>query len=469
MFMAQDFTQEPRCRFQSISSGRILKIVNLISKARFYHLLGIVVLFTHTLPLAENVDLDVPTNQTDSTSPSESGYDLYPNISQQQSDLAHQVLRHAYSGNPKRATKTLDRMQKIEEVNKLPPLSALLNIAINVMRYQNGDFEDEEEEKAIHLTIEQAAEQGSYLCQAALKLEPNHPTYLLIDGGIKGFLATLKIHQNPSQALSDGFQALKLLERARKQDQRVRDSYMGTGIFNCTAANAPLFVRATLKIIGRSVSMKPGLDGLRISAYQGQYTSVASQLFLIQFLSPYGEELKREKREIFKSLETTFPKNAYYTFLKSDEALSFYPDSFYTTANRHILASRILTFGTQDYASRRYSNLVRYQYTLLNPNPEKRLAPDSTFAFRDFAFYPVFIEALRSKRITEDTLGLGEKPSVSSLASLKAYKDSCISLIKESPMNPSRKRYYQWHVTDALRWTSQNDRKLPTRVTTTLP
>jgi hypothetical protein len=294
-----------------------------------------------------------------------------------------------------------------------------------------------------------------------LKKIPGHPTYLLILGGIRGFTATLKIQGNPSQAMSDGFQALKLLEKARAADSRLKDSYMGTGIFNCTAANAPLVVRATLKIIGRSVSMKPGLEALRVSAYQGQYTPVSSQLFLIQFLSPYDEELAREKREIFRSLEGSFTRNPYYTFLRNDENLCFHADSFFSRSARTSLAARIASFGGGDFASRRYANLVRWQYTLLDPAPDRRYAPDTAFQFRDYGFYPVFIEAIRGKRALEDTLEPGEKPSKAALAGLRDMRDNCLGLIADSPMSTARKRYYAWHVTDALRWTPGPGRVRP--------
>jgi hypothetical protein len=467
MFGGQKITQDSRSDFSRFPYRIIpLKIINFLVTARVYPLiLGLASIAAFPCR-GENASTEIAPPQ--SAINWEPGYNLYRDLVQDQSDLAHQALRQAYSGNPKRAHKTLASMRELEAAKDLPPLSYLLVIAIDVMRFQNGDFEDEEEEKAILKSIESAAEQGSFLCQTFLDKTPNHATYLLILGGIRGFLATLKIHTNPSQAMSDGFQALKLLERSRDLDLRVRDSYMGTGIFNCTASNAPLFVRATLKIIGRSVSMKTGLEGLRISAYQGQYTSVASQLFLIQFLSPYEEELKREKREIFRSLESAFPRNAYYTFLKGDEALSFYPDSFYTSANRHALATRITAFGTQDFSSRRYANLVRYQYTLLDSTPSKRLAPDTTFEFRDYAFYPVFIEGLRCKRQTEDSLEADENPSAAAKAMLKTWRDSCAAIIDESPMNPTRKRYYLWHVNDALRWARKKEsRPIKTGLPTT--
>lgn len=397
----------------------------------------------------------------------EASYYLYRDLTRNQSDLAHLALKQAYSANLKRSRKTIESLRSLEAAGKLPPLSELLSVAVDVMRYQNGDFQDEDEERALLKSIDDASEQGSYLCKRALEKEPDHPTYLLILGGLRGFSATLKIHGNPSQAMSDGFQALKLLERSRSRDSRVKDSYMGTGIFNCTAANAPLFVRATLKIIGRSVSMKTGLEGLRVSAYKGQYTSVSSQLFLIQFLTPYEKELAREKREIFRSLETSFPRNPYYTFLKIDEALCFYPDSFYTHASRTALASRIHAFGSSDFASRRYGNLVRYQYTLLDPTPDRRMAPDTSFLFRDYGFYPAFIEALRYKRATEDTLGTGEKPPKAAQAAIKEMTADCIREISDSPMNPTRRRYYVWHVTDALRWSTGSGRAAPTGSATT--
>ena len=390
---------------------------------------------------------------------------LYPDVTREQSDLAHRALDLAYSAQPKRARQAIEALHGLETSQALPPLSQLLSLAIDVMRYQNGDFAEEEEETLL-ASITRASEQGSYLCQDALKRKPGHPTYLLILGGIRGFTATLKIHGNPSQALSDGFQALKLLEKARAADPRLKDGYLGTGIFNGTAANAPLVVRATLKIIGRSVSMKTGLEALRVSAYQGQYTPVSSKHFLIQFLTPYDQELAREKREIFRSLEAAYPRNPYYTFMRNDENLCFHPDSFYAPAARTALAARIAGFAASDFASRRYGNLVRWQYTLLDPAPDRRYASDSSFPFRDYGFYPSFIEALRAKRAMEDSLEPGEKPAKASLARLRSMRDSCLDLIADSPMNPARKRYYAWHVTDALRWTPDAGRAGPREAAT---
>lgn len=387
-------------------------------------------------------------------------YGLYQDITREQSDLAHKALGRAYSADIKAARGIVGEIRKLEADGNLPPLSHLLTVAIEVMRYQNGDFADAAEEKALLRSIGESAEQGRYLCEEALRKRHDHPTYLLILGGIRGFLATLKIQPNPGDAMGDGFQALKLLEKAREKDGRMRDSYMGTGIFHCTAANAPLFVRATLKIIGRSVNMRAGLEALRISAYGGQYTSVASQLFLIQFLDPYEEELKREKRQILLTLEETFPSNPWYTFLKSDEALSFYPDSFFRPETRLQLEQRILSFKTADFAGRRFANLVKQQYGLLNPHPDDAFRPDSGFEYRDFRYYPVFLQAVRYKRNAEDSLAGERKPPSEVARILKDLRERCLELIAESPMNATRKRHYEWHVTDALRWNPRPDREI---------
>lgn len=386
-------------------------------------------------------------------------YGLYRDVTQDQSDLAHKALDQAYSANVKAARKSLSALRRLEEGKSLPPLSYLLSVAVDVMRYQNGDFADAEEERALLLSIQEAAEQGRYLCEEFLQKQENHPTYLLILGGIRGFLATLKIQPDPGEAMGDGFQALKLLEKSREKDSRVKDSYMGTGIFHSTAANAPLVVRATLKIIGRSVNMKQGLEALRVSAYEGQYTSVASQLFLIQFLSPYVEELKREKRQIFLSLEEAYPRNPFYTFLKTNEALCFYPDSFYRPETRLELEQRILAFKPLDLASRRYAELVKRQYQLLNPGTgDEDLTPDSSFVFRDYKFYPVFLQAVRYKRNAQDSLASEKTPPSEVAKVLKGLRSQCLDLIAESPMNSSRRRLYAWHVTDALRWKRRQDR-----------
>lgn len=380
-------------------------------------------------------------------------YRLYPDISKEQSDLAHEGLRKGYRGDFMGAMKDYARMEKLEERDSLAPLSQLLIVASGVLLLERSDYRDDEEKERITKTIETAAEQGLYLTRTMLESRKNHPTCMLIAGGIQGFLATRKINTQPTRALQDGFQALRLLEKTLKIDPRIKDAYMGQGIFDCTATNAPLVVRGALKLLGRSSNFKQGLRALRISAYSGQYTSVASQLFLIQFLSPYEDESAEEKRGIFSGLQSAFPANPLYEFLANDEALCFYPDSFYTKyanltpARIEKSLRKLRPYG---YAGARYLQLVRAQISLVQDEDENAFKFDTAFAWREYDFYPVFLDGLRRKREFE-TSQPRRYPDLSPEELLNAYRDSAITLIRMSSLTPTAKRYHTWRVRDALR------------------
>jgi len=375
-------------------------------------------------------------------------FHLYPGITEEQSHKAHKALDAFYNGNPLESERILTALDALEDKDSLPPLSRLLQVATAVIQMQRNEPKNEKEGHRLRELIDKAAEEGDGECMQADKQSPVYPTYLLIQGGIEGFQATLKISSNPSKAFSEGLAALKLLEKSLELDSTVMDANMGLGIFRCTAANAPLMIRATLKMMGRQVSLSGGLDILRRSAYDGQYTSVASQLFLIQFLSPYDEALRQEKREIFRSLSKTFPRSAYYAFAGWEEALCFYPDSFYQAKTRRSLERRIRATVPSDFASQRYLNLVKYQYTLINPHAPPVYAPDTSMDMHEYNFYPVFVEALRlRKKIMDDS---GEVPKTMK-KNLSALKDSTLALLKESGMNSSNIHLFEWHIKDALR------------------
>ena len=373
---------------------------------------------------------------------------LYPGITEDQSHQAHKALDAFYNGNPKESERLLTALDAIEDRDSLPPLSRLLQVATSVIQIQRDDADNSKEEKRLRKLIADAAAEGIGECQKADKESDVYPTFSLMQGGIQGFQATLKISSNPPKALSEGLGALKYLERALDADSTLMDANMGLGIFRCTAANAPLMIRATLKMMGRQVSLSGGLDILRRSAYDGQYTSVASQLFLIQFLSPYDEELRKEKREIFRSLSKSFPQSAYYTFVRWDESLCFYPDSFYQAKTRKSLEHRIRAVEPEDFSGSRYLNLIKYQYTLINPHPSASYAPDTSMDLHGYSFYPVFVEALRVRKEIMNDSGVAPKAV---LRNLKALKDSTLALLHSSGMNPSNIHLFEWHIKDALR------------------
>lgn len=381
---------------------------------------------------------------------------LYPGITLEQSDLAHKALDAFYNGNPRESERILSRLDSIENRGNLPPLSRLLQVATTVIQLQRNDAEDEKEEKRLRKLIADAAKDGLEDCKHARKESDSYPTYLLMQGGMQGFIATLKIPTNPPKALSDGLKALKFLENALNIDSTLMDANMGLGIFQCTAARAPIVVRATLKMLGIQGNMENGLNILRRAAYEGQYTSVASQLFLIQFLSPYNEDLRSEKREIFRSLSKSYPQSAYYTFVRWDESLCFYPDSFYQAHSRRSLEHRIRAAVPHDYAGERYLNLIKYQYTLLNAHPSASYQPDTSMDLHEYSFYPVFIEALRVRRqIMTDSSDVPK----AWVRNLRNLKDSTLDLIDNSGMNNANIHLFEWHVKDALKtkvWKKRN-------------
>ncbi len=373
---------------------------------------------------------------------------LYPGITAEQSAQAHAALKAFYNGNTLESERTLARLALLEG-DTLPPLSRLLQVGTAVMQLQRNDASGKEEEARLRKLIDNASKKGLALCDKAGESDPAYPTYLLIQGGIQGFLATLIISANPPKALNEGLHALNFLEKALKADSTIQDAYMGEGIFQCSAARAPLMVRATLKMLGRETNLYDGLNALRRSAYEGQYTSVASQLFLIQFFSPYDNELRQEKRQIFHTLMKTFPQSPYYLFLREEESLCFYPDSFYQVRTRRLLERKIRSADPHDFAGIRYLNLIKEQYTLLNPNPAAAYAPDTSLDLREYAYYPVFIRALRLRReLMNDTAAI---PSRARARLLKALRDSTLTQLRDSDMNSANRRLYEWHIRDALK------------------
>ncbi len=380
-------------------------------------------------------------------------YRLYSGLTQEQSDLAHEGLRRGYRGDFTGALQAFTQMEKLESRDTLPPLSQLLLVASGVLLLERSDFADNLEANRIGKSVDEAAEQGQVLCRQALEKNRHVPTHLLIQGGIQGFLATRKIHHQPSKALQAGMQAMRMLEKALKADPRIKDAYLGSGIFECSASNAPLVVRGALKLLGRSVNFHAGLRALRISAYDGQYTSVASQLFLMQFLSPYEDEARSEKQVIFRSLETEFPGNPMYAFLRQDEALCFYPDSFYATEST-AMEGRMRKLQAYGYAGQRYARLIAWQLSLLHPEGSMPIVNDTAFDYREWSFYPVFVGGLRRKR--EFNEGLPRRDTtIDPKEELAAYRDSCLKIIWSSEMTPTSKRYQSWRVRDALKFTAR--------------
>ena len=390
---------------------------------------------------------------------------FYPGISEDQSMRAHNALRAFYNGNLPRAERLLQELNLIEDHDSLPPLSRLLLVAATGLYLQRDDAGSAEERLRLKVVMDSAAKKGLERCavieKAGQKPPGNKPvtaTCLLIRGGIDGFRAVLKLNTvSPVQVLNEGLGAVKLLEKGLATDSSIRDAYLGMGIFNCTGAkNSPAVVRSMLEAMGRRVNYEDGLANLRRSGYEGQYTSTASQLYLIQFLSPYDDELRREKIEIFRTLQEVYPLSPYYLFLRWHEALVFYPDSFYNPPRlKTTLERRMRAVETRDYAAKRYLTLLQYQYGLLNPKPTEENQPDTTLDLGGYAFYPGFIDALRLRReialASKSSPGVDDTAQARRLGELKARQKKILSRIKKSDLSKSNQRLYEWHVRDALR------------------
>lgn len=378
---------------------------------------------------------------------------------------AHNALRAFFNGNLPRTERLLQELNLIEDHDSLPPLSRLLLVAATGLYLQRDDAENDEERARLNVVMDSAATKGVGRCNALEKATRDagsdrsiRATCLLIKGGIDGFRAVLKLNTvSPVQVLNEGLGAVKLLEKGLATDSTVRDTYLGMGIFHCTAAkNSPRVVRSMLNAMGRRVDYNDGLADLRRSGYEGQYTSTASQLYLIQFLSPYDDELRREKIEIFRTLQDVYPLSPYYLFLRWHEALVFYPDSFYNPPRlKRSLERRMRAVETRDYAAKRYLTLLQYQYSLLNPKASEDYRPDTTLNLGGYAFYPGLIEAMRLRReiVLADRVSTPDKDTsqVRRLRELKSREKKILARIKKSDLSKPNQRMYEWHVRDALR------------------
>jgi hypothetical protein len=376
---------------------------------------------------------------------------LYAGLSLEQDSLARQLLRAFFGFDWNGVEKAGKKMQRLEKKHRLPPLSWLLLVGTNIMRLQNGDFERDHDAKTLSRDALKYAERGLELADPAKAPDSILATMLFITGGIKGFIATLEIDRNPVNAALSGFSARKLLSRAVELDTTIKDACMGLGLFDCVLAKAPLIVRGALAMTGNEVSLSRGLDNLCRSVQGGCYTNDIARLYLIQFLSPYlGHEVKK-KRRIFRTLQRTYPRNPYYVFLEIEENLCFDPGSIARFSFKIRVRRQIAQFKANEYSSRRYAQLVRWQYRLMDPFPSPGIMPDTTFGLRGFSYYPEFLRALREKTVYEQGREESRGDRMRRLRYFRMLALKSMKTLETSPSMPgNRKSYYLWHIRDAL-------------------
>jgi hypothetical protein len=367
---------------------------------------------------------------------------LYPGISREQDKLALQFIHEVYSFNWDEADKVGIKMEKLETKNNLPPLSSLLMISMRIVRIQNSEYGTDSIGVQIALETDSLIAAGLRKSDSKKADSLNRSTYLFIYSGIEGFSATLKISKWPVDAAIEGFSALKKLERLTESDTVIKDAYLGLGIFYCALAKAPAFVRGAVNITGREVSFEKGLDYLRISAYQGRYTTETAKQYLIQFLSPYLGDQTIEKNKIFRSLEQQYPKNPFYLFHNVHEDLCFHRDSI-TRSYVDYVRKKVEKFKSADYSIDRYLALLNYQYNFMDTIHQ--FTVDTTVKLIEFSFYPFFLDALKER----DSLSLKrERFKKMHLTATGIY---AAKLLDESGMTPNRKNFFMWYLRDALR------------------
>ncbi|HMA66128.1 MAG: hypothetical protein ACM31E_06500 [Fibrobacterota bacterium] len=367
---------------------------------------------------------------------------LYPGISKEQDKLAMQFIHEVYSFNWGEADKIGMRMEKLETKSNLPPLSSLLMVSMRIVRIQNSEYATDSIGQHIAYETDSLINTGLKKSDSKKADSLNRLTYLFIYSGIEGFSATLKISKWPVDAAIEGFGAFKKLERLTESDTAIKDAYLGLGIFYCALAKAPAFVRGALNMTGREISFEKGLDYLRISAYQGRYTTETAKQYLIQFLSPYLGHETIEKNKVFRSLEQQYPKNPFYLFHHLHEDLCFHQESI-TKSYVDNVRKKAVKFKPVDYSITRYLTLLNYQYNFLDSG--NRVTIDTTVKLREFSFYPVFLDALKER----DSLPV--KRERYKKMNLTATGIHAAKLLDESGMTPNRKNFFMWYLRDALR------------------
>jgi hypothetical protein len=384
--------------------------------------------------------------------PGPAGAGLYPGLSPEQDSLARELIGKIWSFNWDGAEKTGRKMQKLERRELLPPLSSLLLSSACVLRIQNGEFSGKRQEKHCREELEKTAKLGLELSDPGKSPDSLLATNLMIYGGIKGILATLQINRNPINAAVEGLQALGILEKAVGKNPAMDDAYLGLGIFYCALAKASGVVRGALNLIGRPVSLEKGLYYLRQSAYNGRYTGAMAKLYLIQFLSPYQGDQTVEKSRIFKSLESSFPGNPFFVFLRLEENLCFHPEKAFDPSIRRPVRKKIASYDEdEDYSIGRYANLVRWQYRVIDPFAPPDLHPDTTFNLGQFAYYPAFLSALREKYAVPQSEIASPAVRNRRVALIRKIESRVLKQLAASSMNQSWRGFYAWHVRDALR------------------
>ncbi len=374
----------------------------------------------------------------------------YPGIAKKQDRLAREMMRRVHLFDWREAEKIALTMQELEKKDTLPALSYLLLVSMKIFQVQNNEYADERAKKRLLRQIDDLSPKGIELAPIDNPYDSLFATNLLINGGIRGFRATLKMDESLIESAREGLRALRLMEQMVKTDPSIKDGYLGLGIFHCALSKAPAIVKFALNLSGHSVSLSKGLDYLRKASAQGHYTSDIAKQYLIQFLDPYYGHSAKEKSAVFDYFKQAYPQNPYYTFLELDEYLCFNREKLAPVGTYARYRDRIRAFEITGESALKYATLVKYQYRLVNPFPAADLRPDPGVDLREFSYYPSFLRALETKLL----LAQYDQEQSSYLASVQFIESEAkkaLDMLSQSDMGPGRRGFYRWHIRDALR------------------
>ena len=189
-----------------------------------------------------------------------------------------------------------------------------------------------------------------------------------------------------------------------------------------------------------------------------------SQSYTFSSFSPLTwENEAAEKQGIFNSLERSYPQNPYFVFLDLDENLCFHRQTVFNFSYKSRLKRQISRFKPAETWAKQYANLTKWQYLLIDPFPGSGISPDTSFSMGEFAYYPMFLQALREKYLLENG---GMDNNADRLRRLRYIKSSRQCRFENACqaatlMPSSRRNFYLWHIRDALRIREKGENSPP--------
>jgi hypothetical protein len=375
---------------------------------------------------------------------------LYPGITLRQHELAQSVMHEFFAKHWSKAETLCREMRGLELADTLLPMSLMLGFATRAWRILNDEFETPQESETLHREL------GPLRAECLRVLHQRHfagstrPTRMFLEAGINGLHATLLIRSKPFSALSIGLKSYRTLDSIRAIAPRIKDVYLGLGLFQCSLANEPGIISFALRLFnGLHVSYDSGLVYLRTCADSALYTRQSAKEYLVQFLSPIKPHEVAEKQAVFKALQTEYPDNPFYVFQEIDEAMAFHRADVFSGGKYRWVLPRISGFDTCNYSLWRDANLVRWQCAAIDSAMTRELRPAAFEQKQSYSFYPVFLNAARLRYVL-DTKKYSPREYKTTVRIYNIQKDRAYSVLRKSGINPMLREYFLWHIEDGL-------------------